>query len=262
MRRGSLFWGTLLILAGVFFLLDSLNIVNINVWGLIWPFFLISVGVWFLLGRRASWGGVESESVSIPLEGAQRAHMKMRHGAGVLRIGSGAEPGSLMTGTFEGGLDHQSRKSGDSLEVEIRVPRNVFNFFPGTLGMDWSVKLNNQVELSLDVGGGANEAKLDLSDLKVTNLVMKTGASGTEITMPAKAGHTKARVESGVASVTISFPDGVAGSIQARGDLADISVDTQRFPRSGDTYKSANYDEAENKIDLHVKTDVGSVKIR
>jgi hypothetical protein len=62
--------------------------------------------------------------------------------------------------------------------------------------------------------------------------------------------------------VRIRFPDGVAGSIQATGDLADISVDSQRFPRSGDTYKSAGYDEAENKIDLRVKTDVGSVKIR
>jgi hypothetical protein len=262
MRRGSLFWGTLLILAGLFFLLDSLNILDINVWGLIWPFFLISVGVWFLLGRRAGWGGGESESVSIPLEGAQRAHIKMRHGAGLLRVGSGAGADSLMTGTFDGGLDHQSRRSGDRLDVEMRVPTRVFGFLPGTVRLDWSVELNNQVDLSLDVGGGANEAKLDLSELKITNFVMKTGASGTEITMPAMAGHTKAKVESGVASVIIRIPDGVGGNIQAKGDLADISVDTQRFPRSGDTYKSTDYDEAENKIDLHVKTDVGSVKIR
>jgi hypothetical protein len=170
-----MFWGTLLVLAGVFFLLDSLNIININVWGLIWPFFLISAGLWFLLGRRGrwGWGRAETETVSIPLEGAQNAQIKIRHGAGRLRVGSGAEAGSLMTGTFDGGLDHQSRKSGGSLDVEMRVPSNVFNFIPGTLGMDWSVELNNQVELSLDVGGGANETVLDLSDLKVTNFVMK-----------------------------------------------------------------------------------------
>jgi hypothetical protein len=167
-----------------------------------------------------------------------------------------------MTGTFEGGLDHQSRKSGDSLEVEMRVPSAVFGLVPGIVRMDWDVQLDDQVELSLDVGGGANEAKLDLSDLKVTSFVMKTGASGTEITMPANAGYTKAKVESGAASMSIRFPDGVAGSIHATGGLAEISVDSQRFPRSGDTYKSADYDTADNKIDLRVQTGLGSVNIR
>ena len=37
MKRDNLIWGFLLILAGVLFLGDSLNIFNVNVWGLSGP---------------------------------------------------------------------------------------------------------------------------------------------------------------------------------------------------------------------------------
>ena len=189
------------------------------------------------------------------------ARIKVRHGAGRLRVSSGADADNVMSGTFGGGLDYQAHKSGDSLEVEMRVPEDVFDFFRRGRGLNWSVELNSHTELSLDVEGGANEARLDLTDLKVTEFVMKTGASATEITMPANAGHTKANVESGIASMKIRFPMGVAGKIRTEGGMASISVDSSRFPRSGSVYMSADYDEAENKVDLSVKTGLGSVEI-
>ena len=262
MRRGSLFFGTMLILVGTFFLLDSFDVINVNVWGLLFPGFLIAAGLWTLLGLIGGRGGkIETEAVSIPLEGAERARIKVRHGAGRLRVSSGADADNVMSGTFDGGLDYQAHKSGDSLEVEMRVPQSVFDFFPSGQGLNWSVELNSHTELSLDVEGGANEARLDLTDLKVTEFVMKTGASATEITMPANASHTRAKIESGLGSMKIRFPMGVAGKIQTEGGMASISVDSSRFPRSGSVYMSADYDEAENKVDLSVKTGLGSVEI-
>jgi hypothetical protein len=261
MRRGSLFFGSMLILAGTIFLLDSLDVINVNVWRLLFPGFLIAAGLWTLLGLIGRKGRVETEAVSIPLEGAERARIKLQHGAGRLRVSSGADADNVMSGTFDGGLDYQAHKSGDNLEVDMRVPHGVFDFFPSGRGLNWSVKLNSNIELSLDVEGGANEARLDLTDLKVTEIVMKTGASATEITMPANAGHTEAKIESGLGSMKIRFPMGVAGKIRTEGGLASISVDSSRFPRSGSVYMSADYDEAENKVELSVKTGLGSVEI-
>jgi hypothetical protein len=39
-------------------------------------------------------------------------------------------------------------------------------------------------------------------------------------------------------------------------------VDSQRFPMMGDAYQSADYNEAQNKLDLDLETGVGSVDIR
>ncbi len=261
MRRGSLFFGTMLVLVGTFFLLDSLDIINVDVWGLLFPGFLIAAGLWTLLGLIGSKGRVETEAVSIPLEGAERARIKLQHGAGRLRVSSGADADNVMSGTFDGGLDYQAHKSGDSLEVEMKGPQDVFDVFSSGRGLNWSIELNSQTELSLDVQGGANEARLDLTDLKVTEFVMKTGASTTEITMPANAGFTKAKVESGLGSMKIRFPLGVAGKIRTESGLASVSIDGSRFPRSGSVYMSADYDEAENKVDLSLNTGVGSVEV-
>jgi hypothetical protein len=62
--------------------------------------------------------------------------------------------------------------------------------------------------------------------------------------------------------VTVRVPSGVAARIRIRGGLAGIKVDQNRFPRMGDTYQSADYDTAPNKVDVDIETGVGSVEIR
>ena len=130
----------------------------------------------------------------------------------------------------------------------------------GTL--DWTVRLSEQVPLSLDLEGGASDTRLDLSDLHVTDLRVQTGASSSEITLPASAGHTKAAISSGAASVRVRVPEGVAARVQVSGGMADIQVDKNRFPRVGDVYQSEDYATAENKVDIDVETGVGSISVR
>src|SRR5512136_2772007 len=104
MRRGTLFWGLLLIVFGLVLLLDNLGLLgNIDVWNLLWPFFLIALGAWILLGtifRRPP----QSEHASISLEGAQSARVRVQHGAGRLEVFTGSGMGVLAEGDFVGGL--------------------------------------------------------------------------------------------------------------------------------------------------------------
>jgi hypothetical protein len=261
MRRGSIFWGIILVLAGILFLLSNLGFLKINVGNLIWPFFLIALGVAFLWGtvfRTSSRG----EHVNIPLEGAGRARLRVRHGAGRLSIRSGAQAGDLIEGFFGGGLDYRTRHSGEELDVEMSVPAQ---FFPLAWGpgynLDWSFQLSRDIPINLSVEGGANEAVIDLSDLRVDDLTLKSGASSTHITMPTSAGMTRTRIETGAASVKVQVPDGVAARIRAQGGLASVQIDTSRFPKQGDFYKSNDYDAATNRIDFDIQLGVGSVQI-
>ena len=81
MKRNNYFWATFLILGGGLLLLSNLGILTINVWGLLWPMFLIMAGAWFLLGSRFGYPSAEVEESAIPLEGAARARVRINHGA-------------------------------------------------------------------------------------------------------------------------------------------------------------------------------------
>jgi LiaI-LiaF-like transmembrane region len=261
MRRGSIFWGIILVLAGVLFLLSNLGFIKVDVWNLLWPFFLIALGIAFLWGTvfRTSSSG---EHVNIPMEGAGRARLRVRHGAGRLAIKSGTQAGDLVEGYFGGGLDYRTRRSGDELDVEMSMPPQSFPFAWGPgYNLDWNFQLSGEIPINLNVEGGANDAVIDLSDLRIDELTLKSGASSTQITMPANAGMTHTRIETGAASVKVHVPEGVAARIRAQGGLASIQIDTARFPPQGDLYKSSDYDVATNRIDFDIQLGVGAVQI-
>ena len=269
MKRSGLIWGAVLIILGILLLVDNLGLLDalgINLWGVIWPLLLILFGVWVLWGAFGGRRALESEQVIIPLEGASQAEVRFNHGAGRLAIAAGASAGNLVEGTFSGGVDLKTSRAGDTLKVDLSVPPGRMWFFPFNWGQrygyEWTVGLSRDVRLNLDLRTGANEARLDLSDLQVTDLRLQTGASSTELTLPANAGYTRAEVKSGAASVSITVPPTVAARIQARGGLADFNWDRQRFTRSGDVYQSPDYETAANKVEISVETGVGAVKIR
>jgi hypothetical protein len=262
MRVKNTFWGGMIILAGLVFLLDALNIIVVNVWGIIWAVALILVGVWFLgwawTGRRSG----EMEDVAVPLENAESAFVEIRHGAGQLSVEGGAETGELITGTARGGIEFRKRMRNGELHVDVQAPGRLYFTLPFAQPLIWSLNLSEQIPLELDVRGGANESNLDLSRLKVTNLQLRTGASGTVLTMPAKVKSTRAEVHCGVASVQINIPEGVAAKIRASGGMSNISIDRDRFPRIGGSFQSQDYDTAEYKLDLTLSMGVGSLIVK
>jgi hypothetical protein len=267
MMRGSTFWGLVLVVIGVLFLLNSLGLLAVNVWSLIWPIFLIVLGVWFVWG--AFFGRsrvVRQEEAAIPLEGATRASIRLSHGAGRLHIRSGSSGDRLLDGTFGGGLDHRSKKDGDALDVRMRIRSGDIGMWgpwswqPGML--DWDFSVNPDVPLALDLETGASDNILDFSNLKVNELNLKTGASSTEVMLPLNAGQTRVAIHAGAASVSLRVPASVAARIRVHGGLAGKEIDTGRFPRSGDVYQSPDYETAPNKVDVDAELGAGSIQVR
>jgi len=202
------------------------------------------------------------------LQGAHRARVRVHYGAGRLSLQAGTRPGELICGTFGGGLEHTSRREGDLLDVDMRMPTDRFSPFSlpwvwGARGaMSWSVALSNEIPLMLDLETGASDTRLDLSELLLTELRLKTGASATRLTLPAHAGQSRVDIKAGAASVEVRVPPGVAARIRVDGSLAGIKVDSSRFPRVGDVYQSSDYDSAANKVDVTVEIGAGSIDIR
>jgi hypothetical protein len=264
-RRGSLFWGGLLVLAGILLLLQNLGIITGNIWGIIWPLILIFFGVQFLLSVTGRGGHLEAQKLALPVNGSSQATVQFNHGAGFLRVDSSAEPGLLLSGTFEGGVECNQVNQGLTNRIELRPSRLYFWDFPWYFGyhrgFGWTVGISPDIPLMLELKTGASETDLDLTHLKVTDLRLETGASSTTVRMPEAAGFTQARIQCGVASVDIRVPNQVAARIEVKSGLAGINIDTRRFIQSGNLYETSDYASAENKVNLYIETGVGSVTV-
>jgi len=261
MVRGRIFWGLVVLLVGIMLLLDNLGYLpGVNIWGLIWPLFLIALGGW-ILWNYFTRGSRQAEQIAIPIEGAERARIRFQHGAGRIDISAGGSQKNIIEGDFGGGLDITKEQRGDELDIKLNLPISIFPFdwSPGQ-SLDWSVRLNREIPLSLSLETGASESRLDLSDIRVTELILKSGASSTMVTLPANASFTKVNIESGAASLKVIVPKGVAARIRSGGGLSNISV-SDRFPKSSGVYQSADYEGAANRVDMDIEMGVGSVSI-
>jgi len=265
MKIKSLFWGALFVVAGALLMLSNLGILQINIWKLVWPTFIIAMGVWTLWTATQGKGALEIEELSIPHQDAESAKIQLDFGAGQVKMTDGAGPDQLLQGSFAGGAQVDTKLKGNMLQVTLEPPSADFVhvFMPWAWGArEWNISLNDQIPLNLKFETGASSMELDLSNLKVTDLDLDTGASSTEITLPANAGHTHVDVDGGAASIVLNVPNGVAARIQVDSGLSAISVDRERFPRVGDVYKSNDYDTAENKVDITVDIGAGSLAVR
>lgn len=265
MWSNRMVWGGILIVAGILFLLNTLGILSVSVWGIIWPLFLILVGIQFLTGVVFRPHRLDTQALSIPLDTANEANIQVHHGAGQLQIGPGAGPGELMTGSFDGGVSQTLRRNGAAADLTLRVPSDQFfavPWFGGTRGFNWDVNLNRAIPITLELHTGASESQIDLTNLQVRELRLETGASNTQIRLPANAGATRVRVSSGAARVRLLVPDQVSARIEVESGLSGIDIDQRRFPRVGRYYESPDYAGAINRVDIHAESGVGSIEVR
>jgi hypothetical protein len=252
-------------LVGTLLLLGNLGIVTINLWSAVLAISLIVFGAGLLWTVIVGPAGSEGEHVAIPLGDIIGARIRVQHGAGRLRVDGSASAGMLLEGTFASGLDYRKQRLGDEVQLELS-PGGIPGLFApwnwGSEGIGWDFGLNPEIPITLKVETGASEARLNLRDLRVTDLRLETGASSVEVILPAQAGHSRARVQAGAAAISFRVPEGVAASIRFQGALASVDVDQHRFPRSGDVYRSPDYERAEHRVDLEVEAGVGSLTVR
>ncbi len=266
MRGRTFFFGAALILVGGLLLVDNMGLLpaNFNVWGVLWPVALIAMGIMWMVrpGRMMVNRNRQDQALTLRLDTSQRARLRLHHGAGEIHLQGGAAAGVLLDGHFAGGVESNVRQSADETLVDLRVPAPA-PFFPDYSdgGMVWQINLAQELPFSLEVETGASRNTLDLRALQVRELLLSTGASDTEIYFPQAAGHTHVVLKSGAAAITAHVPEGVAARVQAQSGMATIQVDTERFPKGMDAYQSADFATAANRVDIHIETGVGSVKI-
>jgi hypothetical protein len=135
------------------------------------------------------------------------------------------------------------------------------NFHIGKgMNNDVNLKLSKAPIWNLDLGIGAGELKFDLSDYKVKDIKMETGAADISLKMGNKLKESKVRIESGVAKVKILVPQNAACQIKMDGALN--TKDFDGFSKSSSrTWKTENFETASNKIYLEINSGLSAVSV-
>jgi hypothetical protein len=236
---------------------DSVGVGPLEVITRWWPVGLVAIGIWFLVASVWPGRATPTESLAIPIAGVPSASVKINFGGGELVIGR-AQPGGLVEGSFRGGVMVQSPAPG---QIELK-PDSSGGFPLSGRGYRWDVGLTGEIPLDLRLDTGASRASIDLIGLLVRRLDLHSGASETRVRLPAAAGLTAVRTETGVASLTIDVPPGVAARIRSSMALGRLRVDEARFPRAATGWESPDMLAAPNRVEIDVHGGVGSVTIR
>ena len=193
----------------------------------------------------------------MPLAGAAEVSVGIKFGGGELTVQHGPDE-MLVSGEFRGGVIRRSPGPGRvELEQEGWHVPWTRDEWPR-----WRVGLTGAVPMDLQVEGGASKTVLDLRELRVRSLGLKTGASETRVTLPQAAGHTTVRSESGAAAVFFDVPAGVAARIRTKMGLGGSDIDTARFPKVGDGWESPDFATATNRVEIEAQGGLGSVTVR
>lgn len=258
-KAWDLLWPLAWIAVGVILLLSTTGRLALTPGELIsngWPIVLVGIGLWFLgaafINRRPV-----TETLNLPLPSVEEARVRLGFGGGSLTVDR-APTGVFVAGTFSSGVSVKERGPGD---IELVPEGSGGAWFPWDGALEWRVGLTGEIPLTLRVDGGAYRGSLDLSDLLVRSLEIRTGASETRVTLPRAAGMTTVRTESGAASLSLTVPDGVAARVRSKMALGNVTVNETRFPRASDGWASPDYETAENRVEISVEGGVGSVRV-
>ena len=255
----ALLWPAIITTIGVLLFVDLAGLAEIDAVELLarwWPLGLVLIGGLVLLGAVMPRARGVDERLSIAAAGVTSGEVVLKFGAGRLDVGRGT-PGVLVDGTFEGGVLRRDLGPG-----RVELEADVVGVWPLTdRGLQWRVGLAPDLPISLRLEGGASKSVLELGDLAITSLVVKTGASDTSIALPRDVEHCDVSVEAGAAQVSIVVPQGVAARIRGQMGLGTLHVDEARFPRTGDGWASPDWASAPRRAEIRAQGGVGAVRI-
>ncbi len=222
----------------------------------------LGAGLWLWSGNAQ----LVHQPVSQPLGAASSADVTITLNIGQLRIGALSQPNTLIAGDISyvdsSSVTRDFAMRGDTAAFTLREQDSYANSLikQGNDAIIWDLRLNPATPMRLTIATDVGNSMIDLAQLHLTDLDLKSGVGNTTLTLP-RQGHVQARVSGDVGNVTIRIPDGVAVRIESSAGLGDISVSGD-YRRQGDVYVSPDFDTAANRIDLHASSGIGAITIQ
>ncbi len=295
-ERDSLVGPILMIGAGIIFLFNNLGWIDWSIWESLlrlWPLLLIIGGLDLIIGRRSAVGGVvvalmavamlvggvwtmngdlaasptaivNGETVAFPIDGAQKAVVKISLSTGELRLGDGAASANVLDGEIQNPkgeeIEEGNVREGDTLYTTLAVRDGASNIFPGnTRNNIWDLHLNQELPMTLAVSTGVGESTLDLRRLTLAGLDLNIGIGTTTVTLP-RQGDFSGEISGGIGRTVIRVPAELAVGLDISTGIGGKSV-PDSFRKEGDSYLSPAYVAAGGGVELDVSGGIGAIQV-
>lgn len=149
---------------------------------------------------------------------------------------------------------------------------------------NWLVHLNPGVSYDLTAHSGGGNVRLDLASMAITGLTADTGGGNVDVILPDSAANLNATVKtsagavtveigssitgkgtlsasSGAGNVLVRLPAGIAARIHATSGMGKVITDPRFRQIDDQTYQSADYDSAANRVDITLDSGAGNVTV-
>lgn len=289
---GKFFLGFFIALFGLVFLANSLHIFALNIdLGILWPIFIIFVGLLFfsrwdrvsvvvgvivmaiaiilvyfsLFNPVVGSSGVVTSDFPVAVnkgDNIEKANITVNAGAGELDVSGSQSTDKLITGNLRTNimeLRTESEVSDGIQNVSLNLEGRK-GWFNGNISNKLSLGLNKDIPTAFYLNSGASNNNIDLSEVEAEKVVIQTGASNISLKLGDKVQMSEVDVQAGASSINISLPKDVGATINVDSGLASKQLDG--FTNiDKNTYQSSNYGSADKKIDITVKMGMASLNV-
>jgi hypothetical protein len=251
-RGPSVFWGGVLVIIGVLFLLSNAGVLeNIN-WDYVWPVVLILIGLWLIAARIGPGGAMAEVDSAEPREELSKARLEIAVGSGRLDVRSA----SLGDQLYKVHIEH----AGTSPVVEldraagiVRISQRL-NWFAGARRLRLHAQVTDAIPWEVGCSTGAIRGAFDFSTAELSAFECRTGASQIDLSLAAPKGNVPIRIEGGALTVSIVRPVGSAIRVQASGGAVQIRADGAHLDGIGSReWRSHEFDAAVEGYDVTVQ---------
>ncbi len=294
MKTKQLFWGFLLLTLGALFFFEKFTFVQIE-WGFVWdlwPLVLVFLGISVLTkgtvfkpiisalfgiflgsmiyGTLFSFSNIDyvennnntTNTFSETMDSTTTsAEFTLNAGAGKFIIkGNTEELIDIYARGMQNFLTFNTNKE-DSTQFAILEMNNAgIHILPNRVSTKLNIRLNSKPVWDFYFNIGASSSYFDLSEYKVKDIELKTGASKADIKLGNNFSNTHLNIDMGVATIIIRIPK--LSGCELRGDMVLISKKLKEFDKiSSEHFETANFENAENKIFIRINGGVSKLSI-
>ena len=189
------------------------------------------------------------------------ATLSLKAGAGNIKIKSGTSKLiDVKSIGYNNTLSFNTRYRDNNARVVLRNASHEFNILDDSGSRNLNIKLNSNPVWKFNLKLGAAKVNMDLSDIAVSDFVLSTGATSSEIKFGDKNEEIKVDVEMGAATLDILIPK--ESGCLIKGDMVLVAKNLEGFDKIGNRrYKTRNFDSAGNKIIINFDGGVSTFKI-
>lgn len=204
---------------------------------------------------------VKTESQSVELESATSANVQIDFPAGELNVQSGSS--NLMDASFRYNVDDwqpqvQYSENGTQGELRVSQPGNDRLPVGGEVINEWEIRLNENVPMDLLISTAAGASQLDLGELDMTSLTIKTGAGTTTVNLDGNWQHDVAvSIEGGIGQLNVNLPAEMGVRVEM--DTALVTVTANGLINNEHGYVNRAFGTAQHTLTLKLQAGVGSV---